>query len=47
MIKERLGADCMQLQLPYVENDEFCGIIDIIQQKVFLTVSHSLLVFTI
>lgn len=47
MIKERLGADCMQLQLPYFEDDEFCGIIDIIHQKVFPTVSHSLLVFTI
>lgn len=39
MIKERLGADCMQLQLPYFENDEFCGIIDVINQKVFLPLS--------
>ena len=33
MIKERLRADCLQLQIPQIENDEFVGIIDVVSQK--------------
>lgn len=36
MIKERLRADCLQLQIPQIENDEFVGIIDVVSQKVLI-----------
>ncbi|KAK8828418.1 hypothetical protein WA556_004831, partial [Blastocystis sp. ATCC 50177/Nand II] len=32
MVEERLGSQCLRLQLPYIENDDFIGVADVVRK---------------
>ena len=34
MVEERLGSQCLRLQLPYNENDDFIGVADVVRKTV-------------